>query len=406
MHAPTISKKAKTSSLTKLQATFERHCRKISQLRTQLERVKKEYEEALVLYHSDLKHKEKKAADLVTQFILKSNDLTKDPKALNKKEKKTFKEMIKESVNMIFHLLDPRDIHDKIKSLYKEFNGKSYENEFHEEISLLKEMFKKNESFNHIDLSNLNPNDSCEDIMIKLSDIFNRIAEHEELPPSHPRQKSKMELLKEKKALELEALQNKSLNNIYKRLVKELHPDLEQDPKNRAEKESLMKRLTVANENNDLISLLAIETEWLGDVASDSDRLSEESLKVYNSLLKDQIEDLNMELSIVWLAPRYIDICYIIENSPQKPLKGIVDALSECDELIVKYDSMLKDISGGNPLQQLKIGLAIRARQFRIDDLPLDLNFLMSLELDVDDISDDIENEFFKPDKKPKKRKI
>lgn len=53
------------------------------------------------------------------------------------------------------------------------------------------------------------------------------------IPPSKP--KTKKELIKEQKARELEILQNKGLNSIYKRLAKGLHPDLEQNLENRSQ---------------------------------------------------------------------------------------------------------------------------------------------------------------------------
>lgn len=82
MYEPALKKKGSKSSLATLQATFHRHRRKIDQLRGQFEAMKKECEQALALYHSSLKPKEKKAADLITQFLLKIQDLTRDPQSI------------------------------------------------------------------------------------------------------------------------------------------------------------------------------------------------------------------------------------------------------------------------------------------------------------------------------------
>jgi hypothetical protein len=391
MYALTSKKNRSKSSLVTLQATFHRQRHKIEQLRGQIEVLKKEYEEALLLYHSALKPTEKQAGDLITQFILKMKDLTRDPKALNARERILEKEVLEESVNLVFSLLNPIDIEDEIKTLYKEIYGKSYDDEFKEEISSFAEMFKEDTGITDIDLSNLNSNDSVQEILSKLmQSVDGKMSEHkmneEAFAPPPPKQKSKKELLKEQKIRDLEALQNKGLNTIYKRLVKELHPDLEQNPEKRIEKEAMMKRLTVAYEKQDLVSLLALESEWLGGVDFASDTLSEESFKAYNGLLKDQIEDLKQEFLMITLDPRYIEIHRYTQELPKKPLEAIETAVSECNTVIGQYSSRLKDLCGENPLKTLKEILSYIKRESDCNDFFEDLNFFDIINQMEDDI--------------------
>ena len=61
---------------------------------------------------------------------------------------------------------------------------------------------------------------------------------------------------------ELDELKQTGLSEIYKRLVKILHPDREMDEEKKLLKEAWMKRLTVAYEENDLTTMLQIEAEW------------------------------------------------------------------------------------------------------------------------------------------------
>ena len=282
-------------------------------------------------------------------------------------------------MSLVFDSLPYSEIHDKIKDLYKEVYGKSGLEEFHEGVSSLKEMLKKKTGIN-IDVSNFDPNDSLEEALCKLAESMEGVMDgNKNKTPPPPKQKSKKELLKEKKALELETLQNKGLSTIYKRLVKELHPDLEQDPEKRVEKDILMKRLTAAYENQDLLSLLALESEWMQGVDSSSETLNEETLKIYNSLLKDQIEDLKKELFMVGLHPRYIEIHNYIQDFPEKPLNGIGNALSDYEAITEQYSSRLEDVSGKNPLQSLKKGLAVAETFSGVDPEVLDALEMLAL---------------------------
>lgn len=376
MYTPTLNKKPGKTALSGSRVTFNRQRRTIEKLRDQIEALKNEFEEALALYHSALKPKEKKAGDLITQFVLKINDLAQPPKALNKKERKEFRKLLKEELDVVFGLLHFSEIHDDLNRLYKEVYGKSHEEEFHDEMSDLKTMFAEL-GLNDIDLSDLNPKDNLQDMLRKVGQSMHAgMEKNDELPPPPSKPKTKKELAKEQKVRELEALQNKGLNSIYKRLAKGLHPDLEQDLEKRIEKEVLMKRLTTAYSNQDLISLLEIESEWLGTVEDASETLSEESFKVYNSLLKEQIEDLKQELRITVLHHRYIEIHKYVQESPEEPLHAIEEAISQCDFIIDTRVTRLNDISGEDPLKCLKIALAER-EEFDNDDFFPDFGLFM-----------------------------
>lgn len=353
MYTLTPKKNSNKSSKSTLQTTFNRHRRKIDQLRNQIERLQKENEEALILYHSDVMPKESKAAELAAQFTLKIWDLANRAKAFNKKQRRMLQSFVEEGLRNIFNLLPFDRIPSDIKDLHKEIFGEGDDDAFREDLSSLEKIFEENGA-RDIDLSDINPTDTFEEMLKKVLESLEDSALNSDPQPA-PKKKSKRELLKEEKARDLEALQNKGLNSIYKRLAKELHPDLEQDAAKRTEKEALMKRLTVAYEHQDLISLLTLESEWLGGIDIASETFSEESFKAYNSLLKDQIEDLKMELSMIFLHPRYREISRYTQKFPEKPLQAMREALQRCDSIIDNYNIRLKDISGRNPILELKM---------------------------------------------------
>ena len=182
-----------------------------------------------------------------------------------------------------------------------------------------------------------------------------------QLPPSKP--KSKKQLEKEEKVRQLEALKNQGIGSIYKRLVKELHPDLEQDPEKRTEKDLLMKRLTVAYENRDLIAMLALESTWLSGVEKNVDSVNDETLKIYNTLLQDQIDDLEEQLKLIPLDPRYLEFHHFLQDNLENPIKGIQEAVEECTLIANSFQGRIDDISGEDALHVLKQRLTEIAEQ-------------------------------------------
>lgn len=114
---------------------------------------------------------------------------------------------------------------------------------------------------------------------------------HEEQPPRQKHKMSKAELTR--KLQEEQTL--KSVRTIYMELVKELHPDREQDEALRLIKEERMKELTEAYKNKDLSALLTMQINWLEESVKSPEGQPEEILKGYNKLLKKELEKLEKE---------------------------------------------------------------------------------------------------------------
>lgn len=371
MQTLVLTQSSEGTPLTPQQAAFNRHLKKIEKLRNQLDSLKKECERALLLYHSGLRPQQQKAADLISQFLLKITDLARPPYSLKKREREIFLEIVEVGLETLFSLASYSEIDDRLKELYAEINGKSAADEFIDEISSIKEMLKEEAGIDDIDMSNLSPDDDPEEMMMKFMESVRVAMEGREIPSPPPSKKrSKKESVKEQRSRELEELKSKGIGGIYKRLVKEFHPDLEQDPERRAEKELLMKRVTVAYESRDLISLLTIGSQLSLDEADDK------TFDVYNALLKDQIKQLEGEIGMCCLDPRYAEIHQYIADFPRQPLGGMRCAIAEVNGEIAEYRLRLNSLSGVNPLKALKKALASLARQFAEDDFSDIMDFI------------------------------
>ena len=363
MKAPIITKVKSKLVFTPAQATFNRHRKKIDKIRVQTQALKVDLEKALEQYHSKLLPFNKEISNLITNFLFELIALTKDPKALKKNQRRALDGFIENDVGLIFNLVPHVEIHEEIKNLHEKIHGISAKEAFHEQISMIRDLFEK-EGLEGVDFSELDADDDLIDMMEKIARATSEAKnKRENTSQSPPKQKTKKELLKEQKAAELEVLQNKSLSAIYKELAKELHPDLEQNPQIRKEKEQIMKRLTTAYESKDLTTLLVLRSEWIDSEDESSSRLNDETFKIYNSVLKDQIEKLQFEYETLFMDPRYIEIFSYINHSPLDPLDGIARAYSESQDIFEEYTQRMSDITRPGALKWLKKILDENQRQ-------------------------------------------
>ena len=66
-----------------------------------------------------------------------------------------------------------------------------------------------------------------------------------------------------------------------------------------------MKELTTAYKRKDLHAILRLELEWISREQADVLRLTEEKLRVYNGILREQVNELETRLFEVPLHPRF-----------------------------------------------------------------------------------------------------
>ena len=78
-----------------------------------------------------------------------------------------------------------------------------------------------------------------------------------------PRATTKRHLREEERARQYNEMRKDSLGAVYRRLVKELHPDREPDHAEREKKSRIMQDITAAYARGDLHALLQLELEYL-----------------------------------------------------------------------------------------------------------------------------------------------
>lgn len=110
------------------------------------------------------------------------------------------------------------------------------------------------------------------------------------------RKKSAKQLAKEAQRDAEKAKIGRVLQEVYRKLAIALHPDLEQDPGERARKTELMQQVNVAYEAGDLLRLLELQLKLEQIDPNHASEVAEERLRHYNTILDQQLKELQMEL--------------------------------------------------------------------------------------------------------------
>jgi hypothetical protein len=156
---------------------------------------------------------------------------------------------------------------------------------------------------------------------------------------------NKKKSAKELKAEELEILQseikNKSLRSVYVSLAKILHPDTESDPDLKVEKEEVMKQVTKAYEDKDIVTLLVIEANWLSTTEKRLSSISEQVATVYIQLLKEQAKKLRQEKAEARYHPRFQDV---VDYVSLKKERGILILEAKKSTLSKEIRAMRKEV--------------------------------------------------------------
>jgi hypothetical protein len=203
-------------------------------------------------------------------------------------------------------LLESGD-HDELKEIYNRHSGSDYdveEEQENQEIRSMMESMLGVELGDDIDIRT--PDDFLEQVSRQLHEKLQQDAqdlEHQAASRSS-RKKSAKAMAKEAR-LQAEAQQaSQSIREVFRKLASTLHPDKEPDPKERARKTEMMQRVNSAYSNNDLLALLELqlEIEQIDQTAINS--MSEDRLKHYNKVLKEQSRELQQELDMVEMSFR------------------------------------------------------------------------------------------------------
>ncbi|MDP9081876.1 MAG: hypothetical protein M3O71_31060 [Bacteroidota bacterium] len=111
--------------------------------------------------------------------------------------------------------------------------------------------------------------------------------------PDNSNERKKAKSLKSE---EEDSVLAKDARNIYMRLIKKFHPDLEKDAVIRDEKNEIVKQVTKAYQEKDFFSLLKLQITYLDDNEAEAVKIADDMIKRYNKILQKQLDDINAHL--------------------------------------------------------------------------------------------------------------
>jgi hypothetical protein len=298
---PTKSVQIRSGSipLSKEQLEFNRLTRRIEKLQKQIPDETKKLQDLNNLYQNEVYSKVLELGKLkidICHLLDQKRTEIKLPALQNQK----LDHLLLDFLDDAFSVIEPDDA---TKELYKKYSRSSYEDELSNQESAVKEVFS-DMLFKKFGLR-LDPS------MLTQNPDFARIEEElkkqweqkERLKKT--KRKTKKQLEKEELEQQKEALKNKSIRSIYVALAKILHPDTEPDEALKQEKEEMMKQVTVAYENRDLMQLLQLEMQWIKKHDDSLSKMEASTLNVYIHLLKDQVKELEQELDMLYVHPAF-----------------------------------------------------------------------------------------------------
>ena len=345
--------------LTKAQQTFNRLVARIESLRLKLERETRRLDEALAYYGEHLHSRLRRQTELRKEFVRALAVFLDDKRLKGKKPRSTLYRILADQLDE-FLFEDGSFADDDLRSLYERLHGRGFEEVANEEFEEQREQIESmlSEFGIDIDLSDIKPGMSDETLAAKAAETMGRLrreVEEKQQSSSPRRRKTQRQLEKEERQHHVEELRKKTVATIYKQLARVLHPDLETDPALRRQKELLMQDLTVAYRNNDMLTLLRLEMEWIEREEGDIERLSDEKLAIYNQTLNEQVQNLEREFYELPYHPRYQPI-----TVSDGPFGGIihVDGPAQAralDDANTTMEASTRDLQSENGLVALRV---------------------------------------------------
>lgn len=179
------------------------------------------------------------------------------------------------------------------------------------------------------------------------------------------RQKSAKQLAKEAREHEDAQQLRLSMREIYRKLASALHPDREPDPHERERKTALMQRVNQAYDKNNLLQLLELQLEIEQIDQAAINNVSEDRLMHYNKILREQLTELQHEISRVESGYAALTLSDpFVTISPKTVMKHLAIEIANFQQVI---RDLKTDLLAFEDIRKLKAWLKSLRRQNRRD---------------------------------------
>ncbi len=188
------------------------------------------------------------------------------------------------------------------------------------------------------------------------------------------RPKSDKQIQKEERRKAAESAISKTTKQIYMDLVKNFHPDTEQDETKRLWKTEIMQKITLAYGEDDYIQLLELQMTLLEDRDNAVEKFDDKQLRYFNDALKQQVDELEMQLNMnsPTMNPMFPGAELFSLNRDQM--------LRNINKQVKNFQHNLKVYRNSSEIIKSARGLKEYVKQYQLDD-EMDFDMGMMIEM-------------------------
>ncbi len=340
-----LSKKQKEFNI--LTSKIESEQKKLTQKESNFERIISIYAQKVQPIKSNFIENLKKTT---LAIYAKKKEFSKE---IKKNDHEILDEILLVNINYYKYMTEINDL--ELNTILCEIENINIEDKIEEEaakkLSIL-EFYIKHLNIK-IDLSEYGQ--SKTEILEHLEEIQHRIDEESEKYEEKMNQEEEKSKKKNKKEREIESkiaktkeAKTKNISTIYKQLAKLLHPDLEQDPMLKLEKEELMKEVILAFKNKDLYKLLQLELKWITKDSNNLTTLTDEKLEVYNEMLREQLNEISTKNYQFKYNPRYSFYIQYYHHNIKSSITKILKVENDYSDHNQQIEIQFKKIENAN----------------------------------------------------------
>ena len=296
---PSISGKKDKQTMSKRQKEFNRRVKKVNKLKNELEELEQLLPQISQKYQEDIVPLQQQVIQQKVSLV-KLLDKAYDMKFFRVREKEKIRDLLLNHASELINEFDQEElipIYDK----HNEFSFGEESGQFNDLGKDMAEEMFRNMFGVDMDLEDVDLND-FEEVGKRFREQMHQKQEQAENRKKRRKKTKAQQAKEEREAQEAKSI-SKSTREIYMKLVREFHPDREKDEKKQAEMTTIMQRITEAYKAGDLYQLLRLEMELLQGVEERLNELSDEQLKHYNKLLKEQENELEVKISSLQFFP-------------------------------------------------------------------------------------------------------
>ncbi|MGF6408819.1 molecular chaperone DnaJ [Paraburkholderia sp. MM5482-R1] len=357
------------ASLSKGQKAFNTLIRQIEKRRNRLgawEAVAPAFQKK---YVDELLPLERLSTDLRVKMVYRLEEAC-NQKGLTASERRMISELV---TGLAGELIEGCD-DTQLKAIYNRHSQSDYDSEAAAELEDMKsvlEMMLGVELGDDLDMSS--PEEVLQRAHARMEEQqAQEVAENQAREERRAKRKKSAKQLAAQARQEAEQAQlSQSIREVYRKLASALHPDREPDPQERQRKTALMQRVNQAYAKNNLLQLLELQLELEHIDQSAVNNISEYRLKHYNSILKEQLGELDQEILHVEAGFRQAyGIPPFIEVSPDTVIRNLAGDIAEIQHSIRDLE---KNLLAFEDLRKLKIWLKdLKRRQaaLRFEEMP------------------------------------